>query len=205
MNDIKHVIASNIASLRRNARMTQAELAERLNYSDKAVSKWERGDSVPDVFILKQIADLFDVTVDYLLEEEHTSAAPNEPPLQKRNMNHMIIPALSVALLWLIAIALSVILWVVLPSFKSYWLIFIAAIPATAIVSLVFSCIWGKKIHRVISVTVLIWGTLLTIYLSLLQYNLWLLFIIGIPGQIIVFLWSRLVFPSKKSHTDTEK
>lgn len=204
MKDIKQVIAANISALRRREHLTQAELAERLNYSDKAVSKWERGDSVPDIAILKQIAELFGVTVDYLLEEEHSSAASSAPTVKKRNMNHSIIPALSVALLWLIAIALSAALWIACPSFTSYWLIFIAAIPATAIVLLVFSCIWGSKLHRVLSVTLLIWSSLLTVYLFLLKYNLWLLFIIGIPGQIIVFLWSRLVFPSKKDSAESK-
>ncbi len=71
MQDLKPIIAKNIAELRKAASMTQIELATRLNYSDKAVSKWERGESIPDVGVLKEIADLFEVRVDYLLTEDH--------------------------------------------------------------------------------------------------------------------------------------
>ena len=71
MQDWKFIIAKNITALRQNRKMTQAELAEKLNYSDKAVSKWERGESVPDVLVLKSIADMFGVSLDYLLEADH--------------------------------------------------------------------------------------------------------------------------------------
>ena len=69
MEELKTVIAKNISELRRSAMMTQLDLAERLNYSDKAVSKWERAESVPDISVLKAIADIFGVSVDYLLRE----------------------------------------------------------------------------------------------------------------------------------------
>ena len=71
MQDLKPVIAKNIADLRVAHGFTQLELAEKLNYSDKAVSKWERGESLPDVTVLKQISDLFGVTLDYLVNKEH--------------------------------------------------------------------------------------------------------------------------------------
>ena len=61
MTDLKPIFAENLAVLRKKKGWTQLELAERLNYSDKAVSKWERGESLPDVTILKQIADLFEL------------------------------------------------------------------------------------------------------------------------------------------------
>ena len=71
MTPSRDIIAENIASLRRSAKLTQAELAEKLNYSDKAISKWERGDSIPDVLVLYELAELFSVTVDYFLHS-HT-------------------------------------------------------------------------------------------------------------------------------------
>ena len=72
MSEIKPIIAKNIASLRTSAGLTQLELAEKLNYSDKAVSKWERGESTPDVAVLTHIADLFGVPLDYLVREDHS-------------------------------------------------------------------------------------------------------------------------------------
>ena len=82
MDEIKLIIARNITDLRRKNNMTQAELAEKLNYSDKAVSKWERGESLPDVTVLKCIADTFRVTVDYLLQPEHHE---QEERMRKKN------------------------------------------------------------------------------------------------------------------------
>ena len=58
MEDLKLIIAKNIVMLRRRDGMTQFELAQRLNYSDKAVSKWERGESVPDIAVLKALTDI---------------------------------------------------------------------------------------------------------------------------------------------------
>ena len=85
MSDLKKIIANNISELRRAFPLTQAELAEKLNYSDKAVSKWERGESMPDIEVLKQIADLFGVSVDYLLSETHDKSEPDIPRLMRRN------------------------------------------------------------------------------------------------------------------------
>ena len=82
VTDLKQTIAKNITALRQGRKMTQIELAEKLNYSDKAISKWERGESIPDVTVLKSIADLFGVTLDYLLQESHEpQAGPQQDKL----------------------------------------------------------------------------------------------------------------------------
>ena len=70
MDDLRRVLAENISELRKSNNLTQAEFAERLNYSDKAVSKWERGDSLPDVIVLKTIADMYGVGLDDMLRED---------------------------------------------------------------------------------------------------------------------------------------
>jgi transcriptional regulator with XRE-family HTH domain len=104
MEDLKQVIAQNIIELRKSMQLTQAELAEKLNYTDKAVSKWERAESIPDIIILKQIADLFGVSVDYLLEAEHKEEEFKTPYSDKyKNRNRFIITLLATMLVWLIA------------------------------------------------------------------------------------------------------
>lgn len=75
MEDIRSVIAANITALRTSSGMTQLDLAEKLHYSDKAVSKWERGESVPEIGTLTAIADLFGVPLDYLVRSEHEEPA----------------------------------------------------------------------------------------------------------------------------------
>ena len=59
-----------IAQARRERKLTQAQLAHRLHVTDKAVSRWERDESLPDLMLLPVIADLFHITVDELLRGE---------------------------------------------------------------------------------------------------------------------------------------
>jgi len=191
MQDLKPIIAKNIADLRRDASMTQIELATRLNYSDKAVSKWERGESIPDVSVLKEIADLFEVKVDYLLQADHSDAAPEElTPKQRRD--HMIISLLSLSLVWLIATFMFVCLRIAMPEVEGLWLSFIYAVPVSAIVALVFNSMWGVPRRNYLIISILVWGILLSVYLTYPMGMMWLLFLLGIPAQLIIFLWSRL-------------
>ena len=197
MNDIKLVIAQNIIDLRKCNKLTQAELAEKLSYSDKAVSKWERGESVPDISVLKEIADLFSVTVDYLISEEHDSpivmTKKTVTPLMKRN--RLIITLLSTVLVWLIATVLYVFFEGVANRLSCEWMCFVFAVPVSFIVLLVFNNIWGRKRRNYLIITFLIWSLLASAFLSSLMffgYNFYLLFIIGIPAQIIVLLWSGM-------------
>lgn len=190
MEDLKHIIAHNLSELRRSASMTQIDLAERLHYSDKAVSKWERGESIPDVGVLKEIADLFGVTVDYLLTEEHTAPREDVPAgLQHRRA---VVTLLSVALVWLIATVVFVILGMVLPGLRGEWLAFVYAIPVSAIVLLVFNSMWGRRRRNYGIVSVLVWGLLLSAFLTYPRGMMWMIFLLGIPAQIIIWLWSRL-------------
>jgi len=191
MQDLKPIIAHNIAELRKAASMTQIELATRLNYSDKAVSKWERGESIPDVSVLKEIADLFEVKVDYLLQADHSDAAPEElTPKQRRD--HMIISLLSLSLVWLIATFMFVCLRIAMPEVEGLWLSFIYAVPVSAIVALVFNSMWGVPRRNYLIISILVWGILLSVYLTYPMGMMWLLFLLGIPAQLIIFLWSRL-------------
>ena len=189
MFDLKLVVAENIAELRKKNKMTQIELAEKLNYSDKAVSKWERGESIPDVVVLKTIADLFGVTVDYLLEQEHKSEPQKTSKTVKKN--RLIISLLAVVTVWLIATIIFVVVQELSLPIKT-WLTYIYAVPISFVVALVFNSIWGKPRLNFLIISLLIWSTLLSLYLSLLSYNIWLIFLVGVPSQIIVLLWSRI-------------
>lgn len=205
MEDIKPIIAKNITYLRKTLQLTQAEFAEKLNYSDKAVSKWERGESIPDIIVLKQITDMAGATVDFLLEEEHQVIdIPINDPHQNRN--HLIITLLSCSVVWLIATILFVSLGLHQKDTQNLWIIFAYAIPVTMIVLLVFNSLWGKTKLNFLIITLLVWSTLLAVYLSLWSYNIWLIFIIGIPAQLIIALWSGFKFNHyhKKKPTITE-
>lgn len=192
MEDYKRIFACNISQLRKKNDITQAELGEKLHYSDKAVSKWERGECVPDIAVLIQIAAMFGVSVDYLLSE-HDSAvlADNVPPYKKHNRT--IIALLSVSVVFLVATVLFVIFGLLnIFPINRLWLVFIYAIPAASVVMLVFNSMWGRGGLNFIIITLLVWSLLFGIYYTFSFENLWMIFILGIPAQIMIFLWANL-------------
>ena len=189
MNDLKRIIAYNIAELRKAVPLTQAELAEKLNYSDKAVSKWERGESIPDVAVLKQIANLFGVSVDYLLEEEHLFETTQKSVPWQRKKNRVLVTALSCALVFLIATLVFVALALV-GDIPRIWLAYVYCVPICSILLIVFNSLWGSYGWNYFYISILVWSLLTSIYLTTGDYTNWLLFIIGIPGQIIILMWS---------------
>lgn len=192
MSDIKTAFAENLQILRKEAHITQSELAEKLNYSDKAISKWERAEAIPDVMTVKEIADTFGVTVDWLLESEHKTV---RTAARREQKNRLIISLLATVLVWLIATVVFVCLEPSGVAGGRGWMVFVYAVPLSCIVLLVFNSIWGKVKYNFYLITGLVWSTLASLYLSFFTFalsNVWLVFIIGIPGQIIIILWSRL-------------
>lgn len=195
--NLQSVIAGNIAALRRARGFTQAELAEKLGYSDKSVSKWERGDGLPDVLCLKAMADLFGVTVDYMLTAEHPDPAEvpenvpagEEPREEIYQVNRRTIAALSVAGVWLLAAMVFV---VSLVAGKTLVTPFFLALPVSAILLIVFSSLWGTRTHLFFSVTALVWGVLLTVCWVLRGKDPWLLLILGLPATVVVWLSCRV-------------
>ena len=193
MEDLKPIIAKNIIRLRQNAGLTQIELAEKLNYSDKAVSKWERAESMPDITVLKVIADLFSVPLDYLVQEE-PKLPETEPVRTDKGHNHRVITTLSILLVWFVATLTYVMIDVIVADVKIHWLVFLYAVPVSAIVWLVFNSIWFNTRRNYFIISVLTWSTLISAVLTLLMCSIqaWQLLLLGIPGQIIIFIWSRL-------------
>lgn len=191
LNELKQIIGKNIIDLRKKMGLTQAELAEKINYSDKAVSKWECGDAVPDIAVLKRLAEILNVTVDYLLHEEH-----EQKPVHETNKtikrNQRIITALSVSLVWLISTLIFIVLGYTVPNISWHWLLFVYSCPVSLIVLLVFNSIWGRPRSNFAIITALVWLIIASIYLTFLDLNLWMIFLIGIPSQIIIVLWSGI-------------
>ena len=190
--DIKQNLSENLILYRKSANLTQAELAEKLNYSDKAVSKWERGESVPDLAVLKQIADFYGVTIDTLIDKPN-----NIKPKKQKNLGkkRVIIALCSGGLVWLVATVFFAFISLIFPSITQTWLSFVYAVPITLIVLLVLTSVWGKTLFNFIFTSLLVWTVILTVYLTLyfaLPYPpsaLWMIFLIGIPLQILTILW----------------
>ena len=200
---IKKRIGENIAYYRKRSGLTQAGLGEKLTYSDKAVSKWERGDSIPDVLTLMQIAQQFQVTVDALLAD--VNALPENPgtleramtqvseKALKRKANKNIILALSSTLVWFVALLTFVVLSTL--DIPHSALAFLYAIPANAIVLLSLRSAWHDYRWNKVLISAIVWGSLAGLYATfyaLLHFNAWKILLLGIPGQIAIFLWFRM-------------
>jgi len=198
MEDIKLIIAKNITDLRKKHGITQAELAEKLNYTDKAVSKWERGASVPDIAVLKDIAVLFSVTIDYLTEEEHNEPLPPPPVVtdKRRMRNFGFITGMSILLVVLIATFIFVSISFFSPHTPFRWIPFLYAVPVSMIVWLIFNSLWFNKRRNFVIISLLMWSVLCSVHitLQLFGFNTWLIYVLGIPGQAIIVMWSRLKF-----------
>ncbi|MBR7143222.1 MAG: helix-turn-helix transcriptional regulator [Clostridia bacterium] len=196
MEDIKPIVAKNIARLRISQGWTQLELAEKLNYSDKAVSKWERGESLPDIAVLTHLADLFDVTLDSLVRPASSLPVSAREPGEKRRLlhNHSFITAMCVLAVWLVATLFFTVAEMVNPAHETYWMVFVYAVPASLVVWLVFNSLWFDKKLNFLIVSLLMWTILISLLVTgfLFRQNVWLIFIPGIPGQILIYCWSRL-------------
>lgn len=192
MSEVKQIIGTNLTELRKKKHLTQAELAAKLNYSDKAISKWEHGDAVPSIENLLEICDFYGITLDQLINENTKNLKPKDEEKQNK-VNKLVVTLLSFFTVWTLGTIVYVFLDLLL--IKNEWLVFIWCVPVSSIVLIVFNGIWGKRKYSFFLVTVLIWSLITGIYLTfLIKYNLnlWLLFTIGVPGTIITILWSRI-------------
>ena len=197
MKDIKPIVAKNIAQLRLDHGLTQIELAEKLHYSDKAVSKWERAESMPDISVLVEIADLFEVPLDDLVRTSRPK--PKQAALQPPRYNRSMISGISILLVWLVALLVFLTL-TVCTDLTFGWLSFIYALPITAIVWLVLNSIWFCPRRNYLIISLLMWSMLAAIHLTLLAAgrSFWILYLPGVPGQAIILLWSRIRNPKNK-------
>ena len=198
MTVTREIIAENIAELRRGAHLTQLELAEKLNYSDKAISKWERGDSIPDVFVLAELAELFSVNVDYFLHK-HTEDEKKPVLEADKKRTRLAISLTSCLSPYVIAIALFFILGGMRSDYSGLWRIFILAMPAVSVIGIVFSSMWAKnKAVLFTFVSVLLWSLCLSLFVFIYSLKAsWFVFVIGAPLQLIILLWFFVV--SKKT------
>lgn len=193
MDNLKSIIAKNLVELRKRYKYTQQDLAEILQYSDKAISKWEKGDSLPDIEILYQICNLYGVTLDYLTHEG-TYEEKREfviPKYEKRNK--VLITLLFVVTIWTLGIAAFV--FINIFNEKSVWPIFIWCVPVSASLVLYFNLRWGKRFYNSFIFSTMLWGYIAGLFFQILfslNINIWPVFLVGVPLEIAIILWSFL-------------
>ena len=184
MDERKATIASNLIRLRLAAGMTQAEVGEKLNYSDKTISKWERGEVTTDVFVLMEIAALFDVSVDYLLKP-HAEIEPivyNRP--REQGYNTRAITAIAVLGVWTLALLVFFVLWW---TGHLVWLLPVFAVPVSLIVLLVLQSVFHKGHGNRYIIAAIAVSLVTALYLTFLRQNPWQIFLLLIPISAIVY------------------
>ena len=197
MENINLIVGNNIKLLRKENNLTQNELAQKLNYSNKAISRWESGEVIPDVATINKICEIFNVPISRIFEE-NLSGKKLSKSYRLQIGNKLAITLLASLLVWFIAIIGFVYSGII---FNYYcWQVFVWAIPITAIVGIVFNSIWGKKILNFVLISILIWSILVCIYISLLSYNIWPMFLIGVPLQVATILWSNITLNMERQN-----
>lgn len=187
LSELKLVSASNIIRLRTEAHMTQAELGAKLNYSDKTVSKWERGEAIPDAYVLTRLAQLFDVTVDYLLSSHDGWEAPIEEDeqMKKPRYSELKIILLTTISVWTAFLTTFVALWIF---GIVWWEIFALALPASLVELTVLLSVFRRKRYLSWCIGALVFSVLLLIFVVIPEMSWWQLLILTVPAELIVFL-----------------
>ena len=191
MEELKKIVAANLTALRTAKGMTQLELGEMISYSDKAISKWERGESIPDALVLLKLSRIFGCTVDYLLTEHSEEEAKPAVTAQKPRTNHLNLSLVTIIGIWTLALLVFVVLML---TKIVYPMIFMYAVIVSLIVLVVFSALWGKRLYHLIIISALVWSVFLAVYLHFLMFslNFWQIIVLGIPAQLIVILCFQL-------------
>ena len=197
IENLKSTIAKNLIFYRKKLGITQQELADKLNYSDKSISKWERGEGVPDIYILKQIADLYGITVNDLIETNFTKVSNTN-----KKKNHILICLESIGLVWLVATIAFSILKIIFDQNNRIYYLFLYAFPVSFLILYIFNRIWFRKNYiNFISVSLMFWTALFSFCWSIkdILSNYGVFFLIGIPFQIIVIFWYLMDKRKKKN------
>lgn len=202
MKDLKEVIAENLIRLRQQAGLTQLQLAEMLNYSDKAVSKWERGESIPDLRVLIQLADIYHITLDDIVREQSEKVIKPRLNLFKR---HFLITLLSVGLVWVIATGVFMILYYITAVSEYAYFAYIVAPFVSAIVFTVFSAIWYSRLVLAIAASAIVWSIALIVHMFTATFGgnveLWPFYVVAAGVQVMIIVWFILRKIQKPNRT----
>ena len=203
LSELKLVTASNIIKLRTGRGLTQAELGAMLNYSDKTISKWERAEAIPDAFVLKQMGEIFGVTVDNLLSTETHWQPPEEEKKPELSYSIDVIIAIAVIGVWTLALTAFVTLWLAVDQLR--WQIFVAAFPVSVLTWMVLMCVFKRTKHLKYMVALFVLSIFVSVYLLLLNRNPWQIFMIAVLAEVIVFLSFHVQKRPKKSPRTEEQ
>ena len=192
MEDLKDIVAKNLVELRQRAGFTQLELAEKINYTDKAVSKWERGEALPDLRVIVKIAEIYNISVDDIVSPHTVKKIKPKMHVGKRRL---LIAALSVGLVCFIATVVFMALFfaeVEHPYLAFVCVPFVAAIPL-----IVFSVKWGNWITNTLACSLLVWGLAAILHVFVKAYyveftKIFFIYIVAGVFELLIIGWFLL-------------
>lgn len=201
-NNIRDIIAQNLIRLRKKNNLTQNDLAEKINYSDNAVSRWEHGEVTPSIETLEQISKVFNVPLRSLIEDDAVKTA--EINDKTKMINRLAWILISVTLVWLTATIVFVCSQLIYH--YTFWQIFVWSIPIVSLIMLPFHRYWGRHVYKFVLLSIFVWTLLAAIFVQFYIYTiwLWLIFTIGVPIQIALAIWA-FIKPKPKAPKKQKK
>lgn len=187
MEDVKQIITENLISLRKSGNKTQQDVANYLNYTDKAVSRWETGESLPDISVLQKLAEYYGVDFEYLIKR-------HDEPLKPKNAstNHIKVAIFLLFAVCCFTLATIAYVYSIVIGDKYYWAAFIWALPASFLIGTVLSARWWNRILTASFLSATVWTLILSVFLQLIYRHVtdvWALFLLGVPVQLIIVLF----------------
>lgn len=187
----KEIIAKNLEYYRKRAKLSQLELSQKLNYSNKNISKWENAETTPSIFVLNKIAKLYNIKVDDLLNEstieKEEKSKTNKAILdgKKKTMFRLAMLALANAIMFtLCTIAIYVLGLVNLTEFNK-WMLYLYLTPFTILSILIYVRVIYKYVSLIL-ISLFGWLICVCVYVSLIDViNISLIFVLGSAYQFM--------------------
>lgn len=194
MENIREIVRENLVKLRKERKLTQIELSQKIGYSDKAISRWETGEVTPDVETLNALATLYGIPIAAFFEK-YKPERPKSADERQQIVRKVAVALLGIACVWFFAIIGYSRLGVLFHDRN--WLVFIWAIPFSFAVAIYCNVKWGKRLITLILASGLSWTLLLSIFLQFTEFHTFMTFVSGVPIQIGIILLA-FIRPSGK-------
>lgn len=192
MKDIRSTISKNLAMLRKEKGLTQVDLAQMLNYSDKAVSRWEHGDTLPDVNVLCELCDFYGITLNDLISDDcELKKAEAKRFTKEMNAYKVWRSILSTSIVWLLATIIYTYAFAIGDKTK-LWILFVWATPVSILAFYIFGKCFLNSHARFVLSSCIMWTTVASIFFTLLPLAFWQIFLVGLPLEVIIFLTYKM-------------
>ncbi|MBQ8425880.1 MAG: helix-turn-helix transcriptional regulator [Clostridia bacterium] len=197
MKDLNSVVARNLIKFRNLEGLSQKELAEKIHYSDKTISKWEKGDSLPDLAVLVKLSEIYKININEFLNEK---TKEQEIIISKKfiNKQHILVSLLSVGLVGFLSAIVFFILFMIDKTEKFAYLSFVYSFPVCSLIMFVFSIIWWNNYVKTIFCSLTMWGVIFAICFTFNISKIWILCVVGAVFQIVIIMWFILKDTVKK-------